>query len=308
MNIKKIIITLISIITGFYFSYILSSKISIFLFEIWLLKEDSCGELFGMCMGAFLTGVLVIYAIWIISILIAILFGLISLGLFNSKNWHINRYIFIILIPVLILGLFFLANIVLGYFNNIDMKNKYSSEICKNITDEKQRSECFYYASIYQKDFNLCENVTIPTNPFISRDSCYGHAGDSKSIFECQMIKNPKGKDICFQNAALMKNDILYCDYISDLGKRDYCYYQANSKLDDSSICLKITEDTLLPGGMLLRDKCYMETAIHKNDYTICQKMSIDSDNCLYQVSHNFNKSGCEFIQDSKTKTDCLKP
>jgi len=297
-KLKRISLAIVSAICGFIFGYqlVLGSAWVLIFFH----KPDS--SLFLMDPFGIILIVLTYYGIPIVGGLFAITFSLISWGKFNSQNWRINRYVFIVLIPLVVLAASFIGSKISTSFFETGMKSKYSQEICSKITDEKQRSDCFFNSAIYQKDPNLCENVTISDHSGVSLDNCYTQAsGALNSLSGCQTIKNLKGKDTCIEWVARIKNNISYCDQISDAVKKDRCYYYGDgTERNDLSICSKLISSEM-------RDRCYNGVAMKKDDYTICQNVSTGSESCIFQASrYSRDKKGCEFLKDPQLKTSCL--
>jgi hypothetical protein len=96
---KKIILVLASAISGFILFNKLS-LISFFLFAYFVLNPSR--GFWADPSGVFY-GVILLLGTLIGSIAMAVIFGLVSLGKFNSPNWRINRYYFIFLPTIIIL-------------------------------------------------------------------------------------------------------------------------------------------------------------------------------------------------------------
>ena len=125
----------------------------------------------------------------------------------------------------------------------------------------------------------------------------------------CNEIEDQKGKDLCYVEVAVSKQDLSICNNIQDQKLKDFCNWRIAISKQDSSICDKI-QNQLLKN---LKDYCYAEIAALKKDSSICDKINGEEevmipyhtvkDNC-YQYIAIFTQDAsiCDKIQEQNFK------
>jgi hypothetical protein len=111
--------------------------------------------------------------------------------------------------------------------------------LCSKIPDEYWSTWCYGEYAAAKKDLSLC-----PAN---SKLNCYGTvAGHLNDSSICDGMPDQNWADDCYSKMATVQNNTFYCGKISNYypGSRDECYYGLARKLNDPSICYKLSDSS----------------------------------------------------------------
>jgi len=157
---------------------------------------------------------------------------------------------------------------------------------CMLISDESARSICI---AIDKNDFSLCKD-----------DACLaGFALNKSSDVACGAITKQNDRFYCL---ALVKKSVAVCLDAPLTPIQDSCIEQASETLDDLSGCSLATNEGTY------QNNCYMHFAVERNNATICQKVSSETnrDACYKNYSIGTATTGaCPKIIESTNRVDC---
>jgi hypothetical protein len=173
------------------------------------------------------------------------------------------------------------------------------------------RDFCYIDYALATGDPSVCEAV-VPAVTYagatgansIGKGNCYGGViMKSNDTTICERISDTDGRNDCSFELALIYN-YTFCDKISNLSKKDYCYDATMSKGVDLDICERISDPRI-------KDDCYAgynEIATYTNNSDMCDKISNLSrkDGCYKSVANgNINPGICDKIGNPGVKDDC---
>lgn len=154
-----------------------------------------------------------------------------------------------------------------------------------------------------QQDCGACTSVVVDSS------KKYG----PNQIAGCEegyiWIGDTNDTDVCYRYYAVKESNYLYCEQISDLAKRDDCYYTVGSGTENSYVCGLISTSSGCEGkaqgsaGMLnCKDSCYHDIAVKKLIPSICDDITTQNgkDACYWRVALNSKNSNlCSKIINS---------
>jgi len=92
----------------------------------------------------------------------------------------------------------------------------------------------------------------------------------SQGIDECEKLEKQAGKDFCYKNASLTRNDSSLCDKIQNQESRDNCYLQSLKNNPKSEVCNKINRNSQH------LSECYLLAAIYSDNNAACSPFKIE--------------------------------
>lgn len=127
--------------------------------------------------------------------------------------------------------------------------------------------------SAYQPIVSNPEN-----NPVSNQINNASTTSQEKSENDCGGMQDPLGRDACYQDAAIAKEDPSVCEKIQGdwpFYSKNKCYSGVASAKQDPSACDKIDDQAT-------KDNCYSIVASAQKDSSICDKIQNDDNkkNC----------------------------
>ena len=148
--------------------------------------------------------------------------------------------------------------------------------------------------STCSKDCGKCESVVITPS------KKYGPNQIECCEEEYISIGGTKDRDLCYRYYAVQETNYLYCEQISDISKRDDCYYTVGRMDQNTYVCGLISTSSNCEGtaqgesGMLdCKDSCYHDIAVGTLNPSICQDIRTQNgkDACYWRVALNSKNS-----------------
>jgi hypothetical protein len=115
------------------------------------------------------------------------------------------------------------------------------SSACLNISNEKARGWCYYYAARHKNDISICEKITNPDTLSFCRTVLKKDPGQCDSLGS--NVSTPDAswwRDNCYENLAEVNNDVSLCGRFKDTYRYVDCYTEVASYRDDIKICEKL--------------------------------------------------------------------
>jgi hypothetical protein len=131
----------------------------------------------------------------------------------------------------------------------------------------------------------------------------YSTLGDVKSVGDCERLW-PGDPDTCYRDLAIKLDDLSLCDKLtSELYPKSECYSQVYTslayKLKDVNMCYKITE-------IGFKGDCYIGVAKRTKNSSICELYKATVDYCYEEVALELNDSNlCDKIENKGYKVQC---
>lgn len=242
---KKIILTIISIIVGYNFGQL----IFIALLGAWNLLVP--GGLFGdNWVFAIIFGLL---ALKVFGLVTAVFFALVSMGKFNSENWRVNRYLVVIIVPAIIYIIFYSAA------SSSDAKNLSArKQQCEESLTKEAKLDCIYHAYILGGKRSECDRYQDQDE----KSKClFGLATHSKKVEDCLFIGSQQDREFCI-SVAYNKSE-KDCFSINTPWVRSNCYSSIAVKKKNPAICAPNIDQHL-------RDVCYRNYVANTSDKKAC--------------------------------------
>ena len=128
------------------------------------------------------------------------------------------------------------------------------------INQEGLRYSCYRVAAVGLADPLICDRTSY-------RGMCYGVYATTFSD-ESLCKEDVESSDLCYSEIALRKNEIVICDKISDIDRKEHCYAGFAEYAKDISICTKKIHSTAN------KDSCFRVVASAKKDPSICERIT----------------------------------
>lgn len=152
---------------------------------------------------------------------------------------------------------------------------------------------------------NACyEAIAIQTHNFSIGDIAKNRLDSSV----CEEIEDNYNKDSCYIYVAINEQNLSLCELITDGQIKDGCFEKVPKK--QRNIAIDTLNETLCENviNQTLKDNCYLNIAIKKEDYSLCEKIIIQNnkDMCYrYECDYNPDPDVCEKIFSQKNKDYC---
>jgi uncharacterized protein YxeA len=135
-----------------------------------------------------------------------------------------------------------------------------------------------------------------------SENSVNNSITGTKSVDDCNKMKQVYNKSICYHEVAVYKKDFSICGMIPSAmqSSRNICYEDVAKLRKNAAECEAIPQN--------FQDDCYFGVADGKSDYRICDNIlySVYKWQCYEVVAVNLkDKTICDKIERSDIKDDC---
>lgn len=165
---------------------------------------------------------------------------------------------------------------ITSYDNCINQyAEQFGEKLCKNV-DQGLRNSCYLHAAIGSDDESLCRKITSSQMVF----TCYGSVAMYNGRLELiHKITDAERRYEWYTTIALRINDSSICRKITeDPAAHGYCMYQLVKRSNDPDLCFFIDTNTLY------KDACYYHIAKTYKNESVCQAIGGDilKKSCLF--------------------------
>lgn len=163
---------------------------------------------------------------------------------------------------------------------------------------------CYARIAIKQDNPLICDQVQAHTS-----ECLHSYAKYKNDISFCNLISNNSYRDSCILDIKkIIIGDINICNSLNAQDSKNFCYGKVAVELKDLSICDKIINSK---DG---KDSCYTEIATALGDSSICDKIILDEygdkyeiNNCYFNVAKaKQDLSICDKILYLDQKNNCI--
>lgn len=180
-------------------------------------------------------------------------------------------------------------------------KKTRNKEICKLIGDSSEKSFCITELAIATKDDQLCNE--IPKEDEKEKSRCYGAVGKVlKKIEICLLATKENDSGGCISDIAIEKNDEELCRKIAAQYYIEKCFGTIAKNKDDVNICESISIEGRGKSG------CFLEMAKFKRDDSLCEKIGNDLQKqaCIRAVGNEVGgEQQCASFGNKKKSDEC---